>query len=280
MPKAEALSPVLSAQNIQPGSRRVLVVGPVGVGKTTQFATLPGKKFMYIFDPNAVASLEGMDVDYLAFIPDVDDLDLSVKTLQRKGDVVIGDKPRKKIEPTTYVEWEEDFEKRLEADFFAQYDWIGIDSLTTLSEIVMDRVLHLSKRLGKHPEQPDYTAEMNTIKNIFRVLTNLPCDLYCTAHTELQRDDASGKTYAQLLMTGRNRTRIPMRFTQIYALEVDSTSKQPYSCNTVQDRWNPSVRTNIKGLQPKENITIDWNKSPVGQGLGRFVLQGAPKKGV
>lgn len=275
---SDELQQVSNSREAKPGSNRVLVVGPVGVGKTTQFVTLPGRKFMYVFDPNAVASLEGCDVDYIPFVPDVDDLDLSVKTLKREGDKIIGDRARKKIEPTTYLEWEEDFEKRLEAGFFDTYDWIGVDSLTTLSEIVMDRVLHLNKRLGKHPEQPDYTAEMNTIKNIFRVLTNLSCNLYCTAHTELQKDDTSGKTYAQLLMTGRNRVRIPMRFTQIYALEVDAASKTPYLCNTVQDRWNPSVRTNIKGLQPKENVTIDWSKSPLGQGIGRFVSLGAPTK--
>src|SRR3989304_5664694 len=47
----------------RPG-RKIFVLGSTGSGKTTQFLTLPGKKFMYLFDPNAILSIKGYDVDY------------------------------------------------------------------------------------------------------------------------------------------------------------------------------------------------------------------------
>lgn len=259
---------VLNTQDKNPRNARVLVAGEIGVGKSTQIATLPGKKFVYVFDPNTIPSLEGHDIDYMPFIPDVSDVDLAIKTL-KKG---VGDKSREKVDPKTYLAWEEDFDKRYDSDFFLGYDWLGFDSLTTLSEIVMDRVQFLNGRLGKHPEQADYTAEMNAFRNIFRAVTSLDCNLYCTAHLEPHKDDTIGKTYFQLIMTGRNRTRIPMRFSQIYALEVDANKeKANYLCHTVPDRWFRNLRTNIRGLKPTEDVTIDWMENPVGQGLGRFV---------
>ncbi len=256
-------------------NKRVLMLGPAGVGKTTQFLTLPGRKFMYVFDPNCRESLEGFDVDLVEFVPDVTDMDLSVKTLKKDA----GDPAQLKRVPKTYIEWEEDFNKREAEGFFAEYDWLGFDSMTTLSEIIMDRVQYLNKRLGKHPEQADYTAEMNAFKNIFRVATGgLGINVFATAHTEMQRDETTMKTYAQLLITGRNRTRIPMRFSQIYGLEVEVKKDKPtYSAHTVQSRMFPSCRTNIRSLETIEDVTIDFNKDPIGQGIGRFVMGGTTK---
>ncbi len=264
------LTPVKSARDTVKGAANLMVTGPIGVGKTTQILTLPGRKFAYVFDPNALESLKDNDIDYLPFIPDVTDLDLSVKTL--KKDVFDKTSKTRAPQPKTYLAWEEDFEKRVDAGFFDSYDWICFDSFTTFSEIIMDRVLYLNKRLGKQPEQADWAAEMNTFRNVFRVATSFQCNLYCTAHTEIHRDDEVGKTYGQLIITGRNRVRIPMRFSQIYGLEADSDSKgSVYRCNTVSNRWSPFLRTSIKGLQPVEDVTINWAKDVVGQGIGRFV---------
>lgn len=261
---------VKNASEPQPSSIRLLVVGPLGVGKTTQFLTLPGKKFAYLFDPNARQSLQGHDVDYVEFVPDIQDVSLSIQTLKKD----VKDKDTRRKAPQTYLNWETDFEERLEADFFKDYDWLSFDGLTTFSEIIMDRVQYLNQRLGKHPEQADYTAEMNAMKNIFRTATNIGVNLYATAHTEVHRDEEISKTYAQLVMTGRNRVRVPMRFTQIYALEAEKGAKgvQEWLCYTVPDRNHPALRTTVKNLAPVEPVNIDWAKSPIGQGLGRFVM--------
>src|SRR3990167_6767223 len=50
-------------------NHKILMLGDTGSGKTTQFLTLPGKKYMYIFDPNALLSLRGHDVDYDEYMP-------------------------------------------------------------------------------------------------------------------------------------------------------------------------------------------------------------------
>ena len=266
---------VSNTKDPESGNRKVMAIGPVGVGKTTQERTLPGKKFAYLFDPNARESLQGSDIDYLEFVPDKEELDLSVKAL--KSGIADRTSKRSVIEATTYRQWEKDFEERLDNDFFDGYDWLIFDSLTTFSEIIMDRVQFINKRLGKHPEQADYTAEMNTMRNVFRKATSLKCNLYVTAHTEISKDDVVGRTYAQLVVTGKNRIRIPMRFSQIYGLEVETGSGSKgvkYTAHTVQDRMHPAVRTTVRGLQPVEDITIDWEKEKLaGQGLGGFVMR-------
>lgn len=266
-----------NAQNPEDSLPLILVVGPIGTGKTTQYRTLKpiqklgrqGKKFSYLFDPNAVQSLEGSDIDYLSFAPDKDDLSLAAKTL-KKG---VGDKDKKEHEPTTYVRFQEDFDARADSGYFDQYDWLGFDSITMLSEIIMDRVQFLNGRLGKHPEQADHTAEMNIMRNIFRKATNLGLGIYVVGHTELMKDELSGLITNQLVITGKNKIRLPGRFTQIYYLSADrdKDGRPKFTCQTVLDKRHPFVRTNIKGLDPDVDVTLDWGKELVGQGLGQFI---------
>ena len=54
------------AKNIAPHT--FLMLGPTGSGKTSQLLTLPGKKFAYLFDPNAILSLRGHDITMKNFI--------------------------------------------------------------------------------------------------------------------------------------------------------------------------------------------------------------------
>ena len=49
---------------------KILMLGTAGTGKTTQILTLPRPTFIYIFDPNALESLKGHDIDYKLFLPD------------------------------------------------------------------------------------------------------------------------------------------------------------------------------------------------------------------
>jgi hypothetical protein len=266
-----ALRPIDNVKTTTKKSKRqILAIGGIGSGKTTQFRTLKGRKFAYLFDPSARDALQDDDIDFLEFIPDVTDLDLAVKTLKKKDGVVVGDKALKKHDPQTYIEWEADFEERYTSGFFNDYDWVCWDSLTTFSEIVMDRVLFLSKRLGKHPEQDDYTAEMNMVKNIFRAATTLN-GVYATAHTEMEREDVTKKIYGRVVLTGKNRTRIPLRFAHIFAFEAEAVGdKGQYEMFTVPTRVYPLCRTSLD-LPAKLDVTLNRAASLVGQGLGKHI---------
>ena len=59
-----------NAKNAERRQTGILSVGTTGGGKTTMFSTIPGRKFLYIFDPNAVNTIRGLDIDYEVFLPD------------------------------------------------------------------------------------------------------------------------------------------------------------------------------------------------------------------
>ena len=128
-----------------PSFHKILVVGNGGSGKTFQMRTLSGRKFAYLFDPAALLSLQGVDIDYEQYLPDVLELDSSLKGFNKNSK---SDRPTSTREPTVYMRWVEDLNKRHAEGFFANYDWLCIDSLTLLANAVMDRQMWLNGRYG------------------------------------------------------------------------------------------------------------------------------------
>lgn len=246
---------------------RILMLGDTGSGKTTQFLTLPGKKFMYIFDSNALLSLRGFDVDYEEFLPDR--LNLSVRSLSKeKG----GDKVTNNAN-LMYQEWEKDFNEKVNSGFFDGYDVIGFDSATTFLDLTMDRILTINGRAGQWPQQDDYGPQMVAFTNVCRTLTSMNKLLYMTGHLEMRQEDLSKRIYRQPMMTGRLRTKIPLLFSDIFVAEAQNDGKGNIShvIQTVPDRITTTVRTSFKGLDPFEDVTIDWDKDPSEQGLGHLI---------
>jgi hypothetical protein len=250
-------------------SHKYLLLGDTGSGKTTQLLTFPGKKFAYLFDPNAILSLQGHDVDYEEFLPDR--LNLSVKSLKKETG---GDKTTA-FKNDLYVEWEKDFNDKLDSGFFKDYDVIAMDSATTLLDLIMDRVLTINSRAGQWPQQDDYGPQMLTFTNICRSLMSLNKTILMTGHMETKQDELTKRIFRQPMFTGRLRTKIPLLFSDIFVCEAenDGRGKVSHKVQTVPDRITTCVRSSFKDLSPYEDVSIDFKKSPVGQGIGRFQME-------
>jgi len=247
---------------------RILALGQAGSGKTTQFLTMPGKKFAYLFDPNASLSLQGYDVDYEEFLPDK--LSMKLTSLSKEGQKRAGNNPNKNKGAEVYNSWEADFDKKLADGFFNDYDAIMLDSCTTLLDMIMDGVLALNGRGGQWPQQDDYGPQMLAFQNIMRTITSLGKAVYVTGHIEAKQDELTKRIFMNPLMTGRLRVKVPLLFSETLALEAASDTKGNvnYIAQTKPDRFTPIVRTSMKNTAFKEDITVDFGKDPVYQGLG------------
>ena len=267
-----------NAKDLKTGDapKRFLMVGKFGSGKTAQFLTLPGKKFLYVFDANSLPTIEGYDVDYECFFPE--QLVMRPQSLKKENRVSMKKPPK----AMAYLNWEAHFEEGLASGFFDQYDIIGWDSWTTFSDLMMDHILDLNGRAGQFPQQDDWGPQIVAMSNVFRTASGMGKVIFCTAHEELVKDEISGKVQNQILVTGKLKIRLPILFSEIYhcTVEVNRTDgKARYMIQTKPDRENPFCRTSIKGISTYEDVTIeDWSR-PEQYGLGALLRRAKEAQG-
>lgn len=244
-------------------THKILILGDTGSGKTTQILTLPGRRYVHVFDQNALHSLRGADIEYDAYMPDV--VGTAATSLSKgKGDrSAVGGSD-------SYRKFEQEFNERLVNGFYSKFDWICFDGATTLLDLVMDRVLTINGRYGQWPQQDDYGPVMMAFTNICRNVTSMGKSIYFTGHLETKQDDLTKKIQTRPMMTGRLVQKIPLLFSDIFASDVslDDKGKPAYRIQTIPDGIVRTIRCSIKGLEPYENVTIDFSKPVEGQGLG------------
>ncbi len=264
-----------NAQDAPPTVVTILNVGSTGSGKTNGFLTLPGKKFMYIFDPNALATLRGHDVEYELFIPEQLDLDAVTLASAKR------DKISKPPEPISYIEFEKHLEKSIENGFFDQFDAIGLDSITTFQEVVRDRILWLNGRFGEHPTIADNVATVNTAIRVFRTLLSPNKTIYVTGHIDYKQEEVSQKMINVMYFLGGLRKRLPILFSEVWLSYGDSDKKgnMHYYVRTRQDRYNPYLRCSSRFIDTVEDVTVDWNEPLEGQGIGGLLERTAISQG-
>ena len=245
-------------------AKKFLILGDTGSGKTTQFLTLPGKKYAYLFDPNAKLSLRGHDVDYDEYLATPINLAINSLSKSTKGDAA------SVTSSDVYTRFEKEFDARLREGFFDQYDWIAFDSSTTLLDLMMDRVLTINGRFGQWPHEDDYGPQMIAFINLCRTITAMNKGLYVTGHLETKQDKVSKLVSNRPMMTGRLVAKIPLLFSDVFYTDtdLDEKGKVLYRVQTVPDQMNRTIRTSIKGLEAYENVTVDFERPVVGQGLG------------
>ena len=268
-----------NAQDAPTGISTICNVGGTGSGKTNQLLTLPGKKFDYIFDPNALMTLRGHDVEYETFIPEHLDLDAVTLASAKR------DKLSKPPIPKSYTEFETHLESHLTDSFFDQFDVIGLDSITTFTAVVLDRILHLNGRFGEHPTVADNVAAVNTIIRVFRTLLGFKKIIYVTGHIDYKQEtykatdvgsaEGSGKMLNVMYFLGGLRKRIPILFSDVWLSygEPDREDKMHYFVRTQQDRQNPYLRCSSRFINPVEDVTVDWNEPLEGQGIGGLLTR-------
>ena len=259
--------------------QRLLVVGRTGSGKTSQIWTLPGKKFAYIFDPNAMATLRGCDLDYEEYYPDFLQLDATLKGFNKGSK---SDRLQDRREPTLYLRWVEDINKKVAEGFFKQYDWIVFDSLTFLVKAIMDRQAYINNRYGEVEERGDYRVVGSKTADLFTSICSLSINIYATAHIRSFENETTHKVEVELSLPGRSRTALPLMFTSIWEATYENTEKGgPYYIRTKPDpRGLKDIRSSIPGLETMQDVTIKgFNEDAAGrQGIGALISRVAKQR--
>lgn len=261
---------------------KILCYGKAGSGKTSLFRTLPGRKFLYMFDPAGLNSLTDKDdIFYEEFL--VDTVPMSVNTL--KGIKDSSSPTYNNME--TYVRWENDFQNRLDKNWFSDptveidgvkggFDVIGFDSLTTLTDIVMDRILQLNQRAGKNPELGDYGILTNTLARIVRNAAATNCMIFLTAHEQVQQDKLMRSISNEIMVPGQLKVKLPLLFSEIYhcTAEVDPKGQPLYKIATIAEELFPLARCSQvirnTGLGLTQDVTIRTS-DPTDSGIGPFI---------
>ena len=229
-----------NAKELTKSKKVILIYGPTGTGKTTLFTSIPGKKFVYMFDPSGLDSIAGCDVDYEAYY---DEPILGIRATQKGR---MDPKAPKRKEPTAYASFEDHLEAML-AENFERYNVIGIDSLTTLQIITMDRILWLNGRLGRTPEIADYMLVGETIMAILRAICALPDKIvYITGHSDLVQDEVSKKVQNQFDITKNVRRLLPRLCSDVWVSGAEQGKDSvEYFIQTSPSREFPSAKNSF-----------------------------------
>jgi hypothetical protein len=252
-----------------PAYERFLVVGPTGSGKSGLIWTLPGRKFVYVFDPNTMPTIRGCpDCDIVEFYPDILELDSTLKGFNKGAK---SDKPSTSKEPTLYMRWVQHFNRFVDNDL-KQYDWLVFDSLTFLAKSVMDRQLYINNRYGDIEDLGDYRVVGSKLSDVFNSISGLPINILCTGHLTVYQDDKTKKIVTQIMLPGKARNMLPLSHTNVLHAFSDEGK---YFVRTVPDeRGLKEIRSSIKGLKPEEDVTIKDFKHATDYGIGKL-LKGA-----
>lgn len=257
---------------------RFLIIGPTGSGKSGLIRTLPGKKLVYIFDPNTMPTIYGTpECDYVEFLPEFQELDATLKGFNKDpktGKTYHGDKPVNAVEPKLFNKWREHFNALYDSSAYKNYDWLIFDSATFFTKALMDRQLYINNRYGDLTDRADYRVVGDKLSDIFGKMSGLGINMLLTAHMQTWQDEKTSRISTQMATPGNSRTMLPLSYTSVMEAFCENGK---YFLRTVPQGGSGNlrdIRTSIPGLLPVEDVTIKDMKRATDYGIGALLKKG------
>jgi hypothetical protein len=183
-----------------------VVYGGLGTGKTSLIRTARKPVLIHSFDPGGTKVLR----DEIAAGSILADTRFE------------NEDPRN---PTAFKLFDDEYHRLRSGKFFDQLGTYVIDSVTTWGQCAMNAVLKKAGRAGGTPQQNDWMPQMMMMENAMRDFVSLPCDCILIGHDDVTKDEASGRMFVGLMITGKLSRRVPLLFDEIYCAQTKETSK-------------------------------------------------------
>jgi len=200
--------------NLENYKLKLLVCGASGSGKTHFAGTFP-RPFFFDFD-GGMLTLKGKDIDYETIH--------SYEHFKKLADKIENDD---------------------------KYETIVLDSLTRLSDLLMDRIQELNHSSDKPPTIPEYGIFFANMRRLIEQFLLLDKNVIFTAHEELIKDEVTGSVEAVPLIATKIRFRLSNYFDEAVYLSVTKKKGVPiYTLSTVGDRKRGYVKSRLGILPP------------------------------
>ena len=183
-----------------------VVYGGLGTGKTSLIRTARKPVLVHSFDPGGTKVLRD----------EIADGSILADTRFENED------PRN---PTAFKLFDDEYHRLRSGKFFDHLGTYVIDSVTTWGQCAMNAVLKKAGRAGGTPQQNDWMPQMMMMENAMRDFVSLPCDCILIGHDDVTKDEASGRMFVGLMITGKLSRRVPLLFDEIYCALTKETSK-------------------------------------------------------
>ena len=156
------------------------------------------------------------------------------KCLQKEGstellDGIIADvrfESEDRLEPSMFQIWKTEFERRRKMGYFDNMGTYVIDSSTSWTEVIMNRILQKAGIAGHAPRfTKDYDPQKIEIYNMLALCLDLSCDFILTGHLEPFVDQVDKTVRYRYMVTGKGAIIIPTKFDEIYSMVPKETSE-------------------------------------------------------
>ncbi len=188
-----------------------LIYGRPGTGKTFSLRSAVKPVLIHSFDPGG---------------------SLCLRQWIDKGEILVDSRFEKEDakSPSSYEEWEQEFNRLRTSSFFDHIGTYVIDSVTTWSESLMNSILKKRGHLDEVPQIKEYLIQMFTIRDVMKICTGLPCNFIAIAHLDFIKDEESGRAVTGPMVTGKMSEKLPLLFDEVYvALAKEKPSGIEYS---------------------------------------------------
>jgi phage nucleotide-binding protein len=175
---------------------KIIIYGASGSGKTTLAKTI-GEPTLIISSEAGLLSLQGSDIDAIDI--SIDDHGKAIpkeKRIARLGEVY----------------------SFLQTDAAKKYKWVFIDSLSELSQNLMEQLyLEFPERKDSLPMFGELSKRSRALIKGFRDLPNF--NVVMTALDEVDKDEG-GQRFTNIQMVGKISNQIPAMFDEVFYLHV------------------------------------------------------------